>query len=356
MQDAPKPRTTARHSLRSRLQLLDRLAELPLLALPPARTRVATWPLTAAERARVRIAWPATFQWAAAAQMTETIKHSLASLGVLHVGNMAQHHRGVVSLRCEIDGRSHLVAIDYADRPQYVNDAALAECGVYFKLQYQERGYRDSRIVPGGYPVCGLHYYQCHRALRGWYRHRPRIDVLGRFSYEFQRELRARAVEMLSAAPDIRYVGAGPRARPSRFLREAASARLALDLPGNGPFTYRVAEFLGLGTCLVAPRYTTSLHVSLVPGVHYVPVADDLSDLVSVCRYYLAHEHERAAIARAGRIFFDRYLHADHLAAYYVRTILDRCDSGAEHVRLLNEAPFHQDHRAGVAEVDLSHG
>lgn len=347
MQDPPK---------RPKLQLVDRLTELPFRILPPARARVSTWPLTTAERERVQIVWPSSYQWAPTAVFAETVKRSLSRLGVLRVENTPQHQSGVVRLRCTVDGRSHIVAIDFADRPQSINDEALAECSVYFKFQYHQRGYRDSRILPGGYPVMRLDYYRCYRPFRAWYEHRSRIDVLGRFSLEFQSELRGRAVKMLSAAGDIRYVGAGPRARYCRFLRESASARLTLDLPGNGPFTFRVAECLGLGSCLVAPRYVTALHEQLVPGVHYVQIAADLSDLLDVCRYYLSHESERAAIARAGRDFFDRYLHSDHLAAYYLRTLLDLLGNDGERVTLLDRASLDQDHGARVAQHDAGHG
>jgi spore maturation protein CgeB len=112
--------------------------------------------------------------------------------------------------------------------------------------------------------------------------------------------------------------------RYSRFLEEVASARLCLHLPGNGPFTHRIGEFLGLGRCMVSLRFTTALHVPLEAGVHYVAIADDLSDLVDKCRYYLRHDDEREQIARRGQDFFDRYLHSDQLASYYVRSILDR--------------------------------
>lgn len=54
-----------------------------------------------------------------------------------------------------------------------------------------------------------------------------------------------------------------------------------------------------------------------------MPIADDLSDLVDVCRHYLAHPQEREKIAAAGRCYFEQYLHFDQLAAYTVRTILD---------------------------------
>ena len=132
---------------------------------------------------------------------------------------------------------------------------------------------------------------------------------------------------MLADEPEFGFLGAKGKVRYSRFLREAASARLCLHLPGNGPFTHRVAEFLGVGACMISPRFTTQLHVPLEPGVHYIAVADDLSDLIDKCRYYLAREEERERIASAGREFFDRYLQCDQLAGYHVRCILDRLGS-----------------------------
>jgi len=338
------------------LHLADRLGELPYRLFSKSQAGISTWTVTAAQRARVQIVWPRSYQWVHAAGFTSSIKRSFEQIGVSRMGTVPQLHRGVVSVQCAVNGRAHVLAIDYSDRPDFINCDALEESSLYIKLQYCERGYDDSRIIAGGYPVAQLGYYRYYRAFRDQHGRRPTIDVLGRFGLEFQRELRTKAVGVLSAASDIRYVGTGPRVRYSRFLREAASARLGLDLPGNGPFTYRVAEFLGLGTCLVAPRYSTALHARLEPGVHYVPIADDLSDLLSVCRYYLAHEEERATIARAGRDFFDRYLHSDHLAAYYLRALLDRVDNEDSRVQLPKGASLDKNDALGVLERDARHG
>jgi hypothetical protein len=276
-------------------------------------------------------------------------------MGVLSVAEVPQPYRGLVAVPCTVDGRSHLVAIDYSDRPDSVNREALRKSSIYIKLQYAECGYTDSRIIPGGYPSSHLDYYRYLRAFRHSPAVRLHIDVIGRFSFEFQGDLRSRAVEQLRSASDFKYVGAGARVRYSRFLREISYAKLAIDLPGNGPFTFRVTEILGLGACLVAPIYATALHEPLVPGVHYAPIAPDLSDLLEVCRYYLAHERERAEIARAGREYFDRYLHADHLAAYYVRTLLDGVGNDGELTRSASETAFDENLRISVADLDRCH-
>jgi glycosyl transferase family 1 len=306
------------------LQLIDRLVELPYRIRRAARADSPTWVLTKEELGRISLVWPSTYQWQDAKGITETLKLGLEHLGVLTVGQIPQTHRGIIMLACRVDDRPSLIALDYSDSENFINEAALAECSLYIKLECREGGYEDARIIPGGYPVTGIDYYRYYRPYRARYATHRAIDVLGRFGYRFQGEIRKRAVQMLSDAAGINFVGRGKKVRYSRFLREAASARLSLHLPGNGPFTHRVAEFLGLGTCMISPTFPTALHVALKPGVHYVAVADDLSDLVDSCRYYLAHDAEREAIARAGREFFDRYLHCDHLGAYYVRNAIDR--------------------------------
>jgi hypothetical protein len=305
------------------LQLVDRLAELPYRVRPRRRPEVATWPLTTHDRARVAITWPSRYQWSEIAPIVETFKDSLARLGVLQVRSVPQTHTGGVMLQCMVDGRPHSVFLDAFDHP-IINAAALAESALYFKCQFRNGGYDDDRILPGGYPTTNCRYYKFYRPFRAKYATRRPIDVVGRFGYAFQEELRRRAVQILAATPDIVFVGSGGKVRYSRFLEEVASARLCLHLPGNGPFTHRIGEFLGLGRCMVSLRFTTALHVPLEAGVHYVAIADDLSDLVDKCRYYLRHDDEREQIARRGQDFFDRYLHSDQLASYYVRSILDR--------------------------------
>jgi glycosyl transferase family 1 len=256
--------------------------------------------------------------------MTETLSAGLRRLGVLRCRSTPQTLRGVILLLCLVDERPHTVALDYMDNALAVNQEALDASDLYIKLQYAVGGYANPKIIPGGYPVTGLDYYRYYEPYRARYAHHRRFDVLGRFGYAFQAELRRKAVDLLANAGDIDFVGSGRKVRYSRFLREAASARMCLDLPGNGPFTFRVGEFLGLGSCLIAPRYATSLPVPLEPNVHYVAVEHDLSDLLDACRHYLSHDEEREKIANAGREYFQRYLHCDQLAGYYVKSMLER--------------------------------
>jgi hypothetical protein len=310
-----------------KLQIVDRLAELPYRLRPPVRAQPRTWELTTQDLQRVAIVWPTRYQWPEGAGILETLKFALSELGVMAVKPTMQVHKGVTLLHCTIDGREHRVALDYSDYPDFINAEALAESSLYLKGQYRSGGYPDSKIVHGGYTCTGLDYYRFYTAYRERFINNRQIDVVGRFGFTFQGEIRRKGVALLSAANDIKYVGATGKVRYSRFLREVASSRLCFHLPGNGPFTHRVAEFLGLGSCMISVRFATELEMPLEPGVHYVEVADDLSDLVEKCRYYISHDVEREKIARAGRDFFDRYVHCDQVVSYYVRTMLDRLGS-----------------------------
>jgi hypothetical protein len=307
-----------------KFQILDRIAELPYRLRRPARAGARTWPLSQEELARIVVTWPAEYQWPPGRLIVETIKDGFVSLGVTRVRRIPQTHEGVHILTCSVDEQEHTVVLDYSDYHDFINEAALADCSVYIKLQFRRDGYRDSRIIRGGYMTTGSHFYRYYLPFRRKYLRDKRIDVVGRFGFRFQGDLRRKAVALLSAANDLHFVGSAGKVRYSRFLRETAAARLCLHMPGNGAFTHRVAEFLGLGSCMVSIRFTNELHVPLEPGVHYVDISDDLSDLVDKCRYYIAHPREREEIAAAGREYFDRYLHYEQLAAYHARTILDR--------------------------------
>jgi hypothetical protein len=303
---------------------LGRLWEMPYLLRPPNHPRSLTWSITEEERRSISIAWPMHYQWNGCAVIIETIKDALERSGTLREENTLQVYRGVVMLRCTIGGQEHGVVLDYSDYHHEINRPALKRCSLYFKLQYRSGGYADARILPGGYPVTFRKYYRFYLSFRYHGNRRPSFNIVGRFGYTFQGEIRRRAVGILCADPRLGFVGAGGKVRYPRFMHECADSKLALHMPGNGPFTHRVAEYLGLGTCVVSPQFATELHVPLLPGVHYVAVNDDLSDLLDKVRFYLSHDAERNRIAAAGKEYFDKYLHADHLASYYLRTMLER--------------------------------
>jgi hypothetical protein len=242
--------------------------------------------------------------------------------------DLPQPHDGVVSFEWESDGRRYPVALDYWDYPE-VNERCAAEAALIFKMQHRRGGYGLENVVPGGFVPAlprgrpGL-YRMLPRVRRERERRAFRCDVYGRFSVRYATETRRRAFRLLSAQSRLSYEGSLRVTGYGRYLLEAARSRVCLDLPGNGDLCHRLVEYLAIGVCVVGIRHRTELHVPLEEGRQIVYVADDLSDLVEVCER-LAHDSKvREEMAREARGFFDRYLHRDQLAAYYLNQLMER--------------------------------
>jgi hypothetical protein len=73
---------------------------------------------------------------------------------------------------------------------------------------------------------------------------------------------------------------------------------------------------------VVAARHGTTLHVPLEDMTHLAYAKPDMSDLVSVCGELLEQPELRREMVESSREYFDRYLHTDQLAAYYLHLIM----------------------------------
>lgn len=214
-------------------------------------------------------------------------------------------------------------AIDTLDDDELYDDV-VEEVDRYFKMQYAADGYDDSCVVPGGFPTAGDGIYRCLgrlRALRG--EQRFDFDVHARFGLEFRADLRRRAVELLRRYDGLAACAGLETKRYYHYLHELARSRLCLDLPGNGAFCFRLVEYLAVGSCVIAYPHANRLPEPLRDGEEVVYVRPDLSDLTEKCAYYASHDSERERMARNAARYFDRHLHRESLAAYYLRTCLD---------------------------------
>src|SRR5206468_9635113 len=92
---------------------------------------------------RITIAWPSELQWTPAAKIVETLKYSLTKLAILRELHTEQVRKGTLMLHCVVDGAEHLVALDYSDYPDFINEEALRECDLYLKMEWRKAGYGD---------------------------------------------------------------------------------------------------------------------------------------------------------------------------------------------------------------------
>jgi hypothetical protein len=278
-----------------------------------------TWPLNADNARDLLVRWPVEYQWSEAHHWVRHLLSGMRRLVRVERVPIAQPYEGLVMIEVVVAGQPRKIAIDYGDYMDRIERSALDEAALYFKMQYLREGYGSAKVVPGGYVNPAQDYYKYVGWLRSVNEGRPpRFDVYGRFGLRFAAETRRRAVEILRAQDRFRYEGDVAIVRYTRSLEEAAQAKICIDLPGNGDFCFRLIDYLGIGACVIAPRHRTTLHVPLEDKQHVVFAREDLSDLVDLCEYYLEHDDERAAIARRSREFFDRNLHRDQLAGYYL--------------------------------------
>jgi hypothetical protein len=296
--------------------------------LPP------TWPLDPARLAAVTVRWPASYlsrSFGLQGEADSRIAERLASLRVAmatrvrtEVVDIPQPYASIVVLNVIIDGTKHEVAIDPDPRLEIFPECA-DRCLLYFKRHFRNEGYPQGNVVPGGFAPLKHHALERHvdRLRRGG---RKTHDVFSRFSPHLAPEVRAEVLRRLSEQTRFGFEGGTSLTMYTEYLRDIAQSRICIDVPGEGPLSFRLVEYLAVGSCIVGYPHKARLHVPLVDREHIVYTREDLSDLVELCARYLEDPAERARLTRNTRDYYDRYLHRDQLGAYYLHSLLERND------------------------------
>ena len=280
-------------------------------------------PRNTARRATVQ--WPSAYEWALADVWGDQYRHALEQVVPVRIAEIPQPFAGVILTRFDIDGRSYDVAFDYSDDPMSIHDGCVRQCLVTFKAQYLAQGYGIPRVLPTGYIPGSELLYKMLPYLRWLRRTRlPLFDVYGRFGSRFGTGIRAPALTRLSATRRFRFEGGLQMVGYSRYLREMARARVVVDLPGNGPFCFRLIEYLAVGACVVAYPHHAAMPVPLADGEQLVYIREDLSDLEEQCERCLADTDLRVRLGARAQEYFDRYLHRDQLGSYVVSSVLEQ--------------------------------
>ncbi len=269
--------------------------------------------------------WPFRYSWAPAAKWMEHVRMGLKGWVPVRRATLDQDYPGITLARLIVDGRAYEIAFDYSDYP-VINEECARRVLVYFKMQHPLGGFPGwSNVHPGGFvPASSMIYGGLPSLRRLRERCDFRWDVYGRFGLEGGAEVRSKALALLTDQTSFRFLGGAGRVRYSRYLREVATAKVCIDLPGNGDLCFRLIDYLAVGACVIVVRPRNRLHVILEDRVHVAYVSPDLSDLLRTCEYYLDDPGERERLGRNARDFFDRYLHPHQLAGYYLQTAFER--------------------------------
>jgi len=282
----------------------------------------------------VAIRWPALLQWAPANNWVEPLFHGLRTRVPVTLHDIPQRLVGTVVIEFCRRGLRHRVSLNYSDYPDLVHlgrvDDSSPPLALEFKMQFRNGGYGNDNILPGGF-VRGAFGFDSARvdwyargARRGRDQRQFHYDVYGRFGLGFANEIRTRALQMLQNQSRVRFYGGETKVSFREFLREVARARVCLDLPGNGPFCFRLVNYLAVGACVVSPPHAVTMPVPLVDRTHIVYTRPDMSDLVDLCERYVNDDDAREAVMTAARNYYRRHLYWRSLADYYLRNMLDR--------------------------------
>ena len=273
--------------------------------------------------------WPTQYEWPLAEGWVRPLREGLDAFTTVQPRAIEQPYMGIVLFEVCFPGQApQSIAVDYYDYT-FVNQECLEQVALYFKMQHLRPGYGEHKVVPGGYVGSSPSLYEHYCRLRSLRRGGGKVDVYGRFGTKFAAEKRREAVELLRGQSRFRFTGGTSLVLFSQSLREAAQARVCVDLPGNGPFCHRLVDYLAIGACVVGPRQAASLHTELVDRKHIVYCRDDLADLVELCAHYVENDREREEIGANAARFFDEHLHPRQLAGHYLRTIDSRLSPGA---------------------------
>jgi hypothetical protein len=280
-----------------------------------------SWPLP--EDIEMRILWPRSYDSPLAERWLGAIRDALRILVTAEEAHIPQVFPRILLAEIFYDGERRRIALDYADSMS-LNERCAEQVDIYFKMQFRDDGYALQHVVPGGFVANGPSVLQYLPILRGLRRRRSyRYDVYGAFSERYASHIRRRAIDLLKAERRFAYEGGLEVARYSTHLLKTARARVCIDLPGNGPFCFRLVEYLAIGSCIVAAPHGARLHVPLTSGEQLIYTRPDLADLPAVAASLVQDEGRRERLANAASVYYDRYLHPTQLAAYYLQTTLN---------------------------------
>lgn len=140
--------------------------------------------------------------------------------------------------------------------------------------------------------------------------------------------LRTQALELLENRYDCRENGTTKNQKFSRYkrkgsfyLQELAACKITVNIRGGGWDTMRYWEVPAVGAFMLSQKPGIVIPNNFEHGKDAVFFKDDLSDLIDLADYYLKHEGEREAIARAGREKMLRH-HTDVKRVEYIFEIL----------------------------------
>jgi hypothetical protein len=264
----------------------------------------------------LEVYWRTTLGWQPGSKWASQIRMALSHHArIIDIDIPQEQGTGILSRFHFGDGSSTEVFFDYSDYPS-LNDK-WGERGIpYFKLQLPAGYSYPANVMPGGYIVNDPVIYSLLPHLRNLRSKPEKFDVYGRFGKGFALEFRTRCMQILKDSGHPMY-GGFEFVRYTKFLREAARAKVCIDPPGNGPLCFRFIDYLAMGCCVIAYPHQIQMPSPLVHGEHLLYMKPDMSDLPELVEFLLGNPRLRKRLADNASRYFDGTLASGVLGRYY---------------------------------------
>lgn len=278
----------------------------------------------------IKIVWPQEYSLSETAKWADAILSALSLYATIQRTAVVQSDDAHISAFISINDSTLIpITFDFSDYPM-LDTKLVAHNTPYFKLQLAKTIAIPDNVYPGGYLPNDPIIYNLLGHLRDRrLKTEPRFDVYGRFGKLYGFEQRSACIDTLAKCGHPMH-GGFAFVRYSRFLDEASSSRICIDLPGNGALCFRFIDMLALGCFIIAYPHNTVMPSPLINGEHLVYMKEDMSDLPELVEYYLHHEEERLRIAANAQRYFDNTLSKASLGAYYLRTIIEAVEQQSQ--------------------------
>jgi len=224
----------------------------------------------------------------------------------------------------EMSGKTLDCAYDYSDYP-VISGEVLKTVDLYFKC-LAPPGPLPSRVVKVGYFAKNTPLLAKARSRVLKKDNERVIDVYGRFgSWTDSQKYREKIVAALANSP-LGFVGGLGRIKTyPTYLKELMRAKIAVDVPGQGPISYRLVEGMALGAVVVCRQPRCVFPDEMIDGRHYLSFKDDASDIAQVCLEILEDERRRQAIVEQAMSFYDRNFSPQGMVRRMLRAARELC-------------------------------
>jgi len=108
-----------------------------------------------------------------------------------------------------------------------------------------------------------------------------------------------------------------------QYFTNMACSMFAVDGPGGGNITHRMIEAWAMSQPVICPRLKNSFYEPVEPGVHYIEVEPDYSDLPDKIEYWSSNYEEAMKIASNGYEYYHRYCSRTGIAELFSRIICE---------------------------------